>query len=252
MDDKSYNIRVSKRGTRLALTVLVTALIVAPLTAVASHQFTDVPDSHTFHADIGWLADAGITLGCNPPANDQYCPSDDVNRGQMAAFMKRFNDYITTQLGTVAAADIDSGYLGTTVTTVTEINSVSITASVDGVLLINGSAFLNSSGDYSLNGIGIKPFLDGTAIGAHGVLDSMTATDDDSDALNHYGYTTAVAVSAGTYTVSQSIGAQDSAGDLVDASLFYNANNLTVLFVPGGSVSAAGLSSSNASSVLGN
>ena len=43
-----------------------------------------------FVSDIIWLADAGITKGCNPPANDLYCPEDRVTRGQMAAFLVRF------------------------------------------------------------------------------------------------------------------------------------------------------------------
>jgi hypothetical protein len=42
-----------------------------------------------FAADIAWLADAGITKGCNPPDNDQYCPDHHVTRGQMAAFLVR-------------------------------------------------------------------------------------------------------------------------------------------------------------------
>ena len=105
MDDKSFNIRVPKRGVRVALIVGVTALIVAPLTAIASHSFTDVPDSNTFHEDIAWLADAGVTKGCNPPANTEFCPGDDVTRGQMSAFMRRFAQYIGAEDGTPAQAD---------------------------------------------------------------------------------------------------------------------------------------------------
>src|SRR5690606_19906098 len=33
--------------------------------------------------------EAGITLGCNPPANTEYCPSDFVSREQMASFIVR-------------------------------------------------------------------------------------------------------------------------------------------------------------------
>ena len=54
-----------------------------------SDRFTDVPNSNIFHGDISWLADAGVTLGCNPPANDAFCPGDNVTREQMAAFMRR-------------------------------------------------------------------------------------------------------------------------------------------------------------------
>jgi hypothetical protein len=42
-----------------------------------------------FEADIERLATAGITVGCNPPANDRYCPSDSVTREQMASFLAR-------------------------------------------------------------------------------------------------------------------------------------------------------------------
>ncbi len=44
---------------------------------------------HLFAADISKLANAGITKGCNPPANDEFCPDSYVTRGQMAAFMVR-------------------------------------------------------------------------------------------------------------------------------------------------------------------
>ena len=57
--------------------------------AAAGHSFDDVPDGHVFHTDIAWLAIEGITAGCNPPANDEFCPADNVTREQMAAFLVR-------------------------------------------------------------------------------------------------------------------------------------------------------------------
>jgi len=50
--------------------------------------FVDDDDS-VFEADIARLAAAGITRGCNPPANDHYCPDDPVTRAQMATFLVR-------------------------------------------------------------------------------------------------------------------------------------------------------------------
>ena len=50
-------------------------------------------DGNTFEADIDKLATAGVTKGCNPPTNDQYCPDDFVTRGQMAAFLVRALGY---------------------------------------------------------------------------------------------------------------------------------------------------------------
>jgi hypothetical protein len=77
------------RRWTLLLTALATLLISVPTAVWAAHQFTDVPNSHTFHNAIDWMRTNNITVGCNPPANTQYCPDDNVTRGQMAAFMKR-------------------------------------------------------------------------------------------------------------------------------------------------------------------
>lgn len=46
-------------------------------------------DGSVFEAEIERLATAGITLGCNPPLNDRFCPDEAVSRGQMAAFLVR-------------------------------------------------------------------------------------------------------------------------------------------------------------------
>lgn len=71
------------------LSAAVGALVAVPVAVYASHVFNDVPNSNTFHEDIAWLADAGVTLGCNPPSNTEFCPKDEVTREQMAAFMRR-------------------------------------------------------------------------------------------------------------------------------------------------------------------
>jgi len=62
------------------------------LSANTHSGFTDVAVTNTFVADIGKLATAGVTKGCNPPANTNYCPNDAVTRGEMAAFLHRAND----------------------------------------------------------------------------------------------------------------------------------------------------------------
>ena len=51
--------------------------------------FRDVPAGHLFESDITWLAEQRITLGCNPPINDLYCPDREVTREQMATFLAR-------------------------------------------------------------------------------------------------------------------------------------------------------------------
>jgi hypothetical protein len=66
-------------------TFLVRALGLPPS---GSNPFVD-DDGHWAESNIGAIADAGITKGCNPPANDRFCPEESVTRAQMAAFLKR-------------------------------------------------------------------------------------------------------------------------------------------------------------------
>jgi hypothetical protein len=90
---------------------LVRALDLNP---TSSDYFTDDNDS-VFESDINRLAAAGITGGCNPPANDRFCPSKRVTRGQMAAFLVRgygyaddgAGDLFVDDDGSVFEADID-------------------------------------------------------------------------------------------------------------------------------------------------
>ena len=84
---KSTNSR--SRYLRVAAMLFALAVMVVPVAVGASHQFKDVPNDNIFHEDIAWLADNNVTKGCNPPANDMFCPDDEVTRQQMAAFMKR-------------------------------------------------------------------------------------------------------------------------------------------------------------------
>jgi hypothetical protein len=58
------------------------------LPAGGTVDFVD-DDGSVFESDIEALAAAGITLGCNPPTNDMFCPAASVTRAQMAAFLHR-------------------------------------------------------------------------------------------------------------------------------------------------------------------
>jgi hypothetical protein len=49
-----------------------------------------VDDEHSnFENAIDRLAAARVTFGCNPPANDRFCPDTTVNRAEMATFLTR-------------------------------------------------------------------------------------------------------------------------------------------------------------------
>jgi hypothetical protein len=71
-------------------------------------RFVDVLRSNLFFDDVEWLAGEGITLGCNPPVNDRYCPDDPVTRGQMAAFLVRALHYSDDGGGDRFSDDDDS------------------------------------------------------------------------------------------------------------------------------------------------
>lgn len=61
------------------------------LSADTAPGFADTT-GRPFEREIGLLAAAGITRGCNPPTNSLYCPDDVVRREQMATFLVRSYD----------------------------------------------------------------------------------------------------------------------------------------------------------------
>ncbi len=67
-------------------TLLVRAL---DLPAGTDGGFVDIPEADPHRHDIAALAHAGITKGCNPPANDRFCPDRPVTRAEMASFLVR-------------------------------------------------------------------------------------------------------------------------------------------------------------------
>ena len=49
-------------------------------------------DTSVHEANIEAIAEAGITVGCNPPVNDLFCPGRSVSRAEMATFLDRALD----------------------------------------------------------------------------------------------------------------------------------------------------------------
>jgi hypothetical protein len=83
--ERSRGSRPRRPRTLVALAVVALAFLL-PAVALASHQFGDVPTTHTFHNNISALANAGITGGCG---GGNFCPDAPVTRGQMAGFLAR-------------------------------------------------------------------------------------------------------------------------------------------------------------------
>ena len=61
------------------------------ITPALEGPFSDIATS-VHVADINGLAAEGITSGCNPPSNDQFCPHNAVTRAEMATFLARAMD----------------------------------------------------------------------------------------------------------------------------------------------------------------
>jgi hypothetical protein len=84
-----------RRVTRGEMSALfkraVEALIVVDPATVDSARFRDTQGS-LFINSTAWLAASGITVGCNPPDNTNFCPDQHVTRGELAVFLKRILD----------------------------------------------------------------------------------------------------------------------------------------------------------------
>ena len=151
----------------------------------------------------------------------------------------RLDDKDSTELAPILRAQQDSLLGGQLVSGTTEINSVAIQAPVDGVLMISGTAYVNSyeqaPTDYALN-----PKVDGSNAtpagwGAYYFADAGQSGDGAPGSRFTLSYTVSQPVNAGSHTVTQEIGRYGGA----PASFFYNNNELSVEFVPGAQASAS-------------
>lgn len=201
-----------------------------------------------------WLAGAGVTLGCNPPTNDNFCPADNVTRGQMAAFLKRFNDYLDVDgltalvaqkanaadvytkaevdaavdaavakaSGVAYAASVVGESLGSSASTLL---SLAVDAPADGFLIADGMVNM------------VNMVAGGDATGASVVcwigLDSTTETQahgvqDLSGTIFEWNDTRGFAVTAGSHTLSLSC-RQDN---VTTTPASVQLRNLTAVFSP--------------------
>ena len=85
---------------RFAALTLTAVVLLLWLGDIAVAQELQLPPGGSFVDDdempqegyIEAIAAAGVTRGCNPPVNDQFCPSKFVTRGQVASFLVRAFD----------------------------------------------------------------------------------------------------------------------------------------------------------------
>jgi hypothetical protein len=82
---------VNDPATRGEIAVFIKRTLEAHLGPAPPASFADT-EGHMFQSAVGWLAGHGITQGCNPPDNTNYCPDRRVTRGEMSALFKRAVD----------------------------------------------------------------------------------------------------------------------------------------------------------------
>ncbi|HEX2154654.1 MAG TPA: excalibur calcium-binding domain-containing protein [Acidimicrobiia bacterium] len=104
-----------RRYSRILVTLaLIMGSGSAALAANGSGSFVD-DDDNIHEGNIEAIAAEAITRGCNPPANHYFCPDEEVNRGQMAAFIRRalrlpapVRDHFIDDTGHVFEVDINA------------------------------------------------------------------------------------------------------------------------------------------------
>jgi hypothetical protein len=213
------------RWLKLGLVVVLVLTVLIPSAASGVGTFDD-DDGNTHEANIEWLASKGITVGCNAPAFNNYCPDKPVTRGQMATFMRRLTNVIAPIVW--SQGDSDAG--GTLVTTAarTTVSSIAIDAPVDGYLVVSGNVWIDPQDTGSID---LLVRLDGSDVAPTGFV--VAEAVPDAPSLNDefsMAYTITYPVTAGQHVVSQALQGL--------GSYFYNAANLTVVFNPTGSWSA--------------
>jgi len=80
-------ITIARKHVYMLVALVAVVAMLLPAGVRAANQFSDVPDSNFYHNDIAWLKDNLITNGCGDGST--YCPTENVTREQMAAFLRR-------------------------------------------------------------------------------------------------------------------------------------------------------------------
>lgn len=233
------------RSLRLVVVALLVLAVLAPVAVIAAGgTFTDDENS-LFESHIEWMADNGITLGCNPPTNDHYCPDDGVTRGEMAAFMHRLADNQVVDAAALGGeapdyyesvlwtSDVEVGPLADTlIQNGLAVTELTIDAPYDGYLQINSSASIYDP-DTDVQSLWWVQ-VDDTTCAANGT----TLAQVGGAYASVYGnlrrqsasVTGGVAVTAGSHTVTMCGGAVTAANTQVYLP------SLTVLFTTAGTI----------------
>jgi len=148
-----------RRSTRLFLVAGALAIALVPA-AWANDQFTDVSPASPHHDDISTIARVGVTGGCGPGL---YCPTQAVQRDQMASFIARTLRALTLVFRSTAqvtgAVDIDAtpivcqtGSFTSTVAVIARVDSwVSLEAAASSLMAFTVNSAYSTNGGATWN-----------------------------------------------------------------------------------------------------
>lgn len=89
---------------KAAVALVVVALLV-PVTAIATHTFSDVPDGTYYTDAVAWAANNGVTTGTSATT---FSPDQAVTRGQNVTFAYRYDRNVVQP----ALTDLESAVAG--------------------------------------------------------------------------------------------------------------------------------------------
>ena len=217
---------------KAAVALVVVALLV-PVTAIATHTFSDVPDGRYYTDAVEWAAENEITTGTSATT---FSPEDAVTRGQNVTFAYRYDQNIVqpalTELGSLqpiarsAGSDVDIELDGFEYGP--ELLSVEIEAPVAGVIQMHGFVRVDTSALSAINDGTVFCWFDDGPGGSSELypVPEVYYTGNSAEEVT-CPLSGALTVEAGTHTILLRASGPDTA--------YASDYQMNALFVPGGS-----------------
>lgn len=167
---------------RLVIGLAALTLFLIPVAATgAISLWDDVPHDSIFVNDTNWMKVTGVSKGCNPPANTEYCPESLLTRQQMAAFLHRLS--VSKIVDAATAVEAELAEYADDADQLDGLDSTEIMSHAEGVGVADVPA---APGDVSHNILSIESFdvpADGGILTVHGNLEAYIAPDDHGAVL---------------------------------------------------------------------
>jgi len=216
---------------KAAVALVVVALLV-PVTAIATHTFSDVPDGRYYTDAVEWAAENEITTGTSATT---FSPEDAVTRGQNVTFAYRYDQNIVqpalTELESlfpIARSAGSTDNVGEDEPR-THLLSVEIDAPVPGIIQLNGFVRVDTGAFSGVTAGTVLCYFDLPGIDVPDELRLEGEIYYTGEATKEVTcpVTAALTVEAGTHTILMDAEAPETA--------YFDEYQMNALFVPLGS-----------------